>query len=117
MKNFIRLAEAGSYDRLIRHRYVEGFVIQGGDPLGKGFGNAGYTIDYEESGRSHEKGAVGMARGQDKNSASCQFYISLEPATFLDGSYAVFGKVIEGMDAVQELRAQDSIIKITITRE
>lgn len=123
VRNFIRLAEAGFYDGLIWHRYVEGFVIQGGDPLGTGYGGPGYTIDYEESGRSHIKGAVGMARGSDPNSASCQFYICLDPQPDLDGSYCVFGRVIKGMDVVAELRAADdslgipadTIRRITIT--
>lgn len=123
VRNFIRLADAGFYDGLIWHRYVGGFVIQGGDPLGTGQGSAGYTIDYEESGRSHIKGAVGMARGTARNSASCQFYICLEPALNLDGDYCVFGLVIEGMDVVERLRAgndslgipADTIRSITIT--
>jgi len=115
VRNFIRLADAGFYDGLIWHRYVGGFVIQGGDPLGTGYGGPGYTIDYEESGRSHIKGAVGMARGPDRNSASCQFYICLEPALNLDGNYCVFGRVIEGMDVVAELRTQDTIRRISIT--
>lgn len=116
VRNFIRLADAGFYDGLIWHRYVGGFVIQGGDPLGTGQGSAGYIIDYEESGRSHIKGAVGMARGAARNSASCQFYICLEPALNLDGDYCVFGLVIEGMDAVAELRTQDTIRRILIQR-
>jgi peptidyl-prolyl cis-trans isomerase B (cyclophilin B) len=116
VRNFIRLSEAGFYDGLIWHRYVEGFVIQGGDPLGTGYGGPGYTIDYEESGRSHVKGAVGMARGADPNSASCQFYICLEPALNLDGNYCVFGCVIEGMDVVAQLRAGDTIQSIVIKR-
>jgi peptidyl-prolyl cis-trans isomerase B (cyclophilin B) len=116
VRNFIRLADAGFYDGLIWHRYVEGFVIQGGDPLGTGYGGPGYTIDYEESGRSHIKGAVGMARGADPNSASCQFYICLDPQLELDGNYCVFGRVTEGMDVVAELRAQDTIRSIVIKR-
>jgi peptidyl-prolyl cis-trans isomerase B (cyclophilin B) len=123
VRNFIRLADAGFYDGLIWHRYEPGFVIQGGDPLGTGYGGPGYTVDYEESGRSHIKGAVGMARGPDRNSASCQFYICLEPAPNLDGNYCVFGQVIEGMDVVMQLRngneekgiPPDTIRSITIT--
>jgi peptidyl-prolyl cis-trans isomerase B (cyclophilin B) len=116
VRNFIRLAEAGFYDGLIWHRYVEDFVIQGGDPLGTGYGGPGYTIDYEESGRSHIKGAVGMARGSDPNSASSQFYICLDTQPALDGNYCVFGRVTEGMDVVAELRAQDTIRSIVIKR-
>lgn len=116
VRNFVRLADAGFYNGLIWHRYVGSFVIQGGDPLGTGYGNSGYTIDYEESGMKHDKGAVGMARGPDKNSASCQFYICLEAAPSLNGSYCVFGIVTDGMKVVKELREQDTIRSITITR-
>jgi len=115
VRNFIRLADAGFYDGLIWHRYVGGFVVQGGDPLGNGTGSSGYTIDYEESGRSHIKGAVGMARSADRNSASCQFYVCLEAASHLDGNYCIFGKVIDGMDVVSKLRIDDTIDRITIT--
>jgi len=116
VKNFIRLAEAGFYDGLIWHRYVGDFVIQGGDPLGDGTGGAGYTIDYEESGRSHVEGAVGMARSANRNSASCQFYICLSPQPQLDGYYCVFGRVTKGMEVVKKLLAQDTILRITIER-
>ncbi|MBN2381234.1 peptidylprolyl isomerase [candidate division WOR-3 bacterium] len=112
--NFIRLAESGFYDGLIWHRYVPDFVIQGGDPTGTGSGNPGYSIDFEANDRTHEEGAVGMARSMDINSASCQFYVCLEPCHGLDGSYCVFGKTIEGMEVVQQLRAGDSIIKISV---
>lgn len=116
VSNFIRLAEAGFYDGLTWHRYVAGFVIQGGDPLGDGTGNAGYNIDFEGSGQPHVKGAVGMARSQDPNSASCQFYVCLEAAHHLNGGYCVFGKVIDGMDVVKQLRVDDKIESITIVR-
>lgn len=116
VRNFIRLAEAGFYDGLIWHRYVPGFVIQGGDPLGTGTGGAGYNINLEDSGMKHEKGAVGMARSQDPNSASCQFYVCLEAAPHLDGGYCVFGIVTQGMNVVNELRAQDAIESIVIKR-
>jgi len=117
VRNFIRLAESGFYDGLIWHRYVPGFVIQGGDPFGSGSGNAGYNILFERNERKHELGAVGMARGPDINSASCQFYFCLSPQPALDGNYVVFGKVVSGMDAVNELRRGDSIIRITVTRD
>jgi peptidyl-prolyl cis-trans isomerase B (cyclophilin B) len=114
--NFIRLSEAGFYNGLTWHRYVPDFVIQGGDPLGNGTGDAGYNIPFEKNSRTHELGALGVARSQDPNSGSCQFYICLEPQPRLDGSYVVFGKVIKGMDAVKALRAGDTIRTITITR-
>lgn len=117
VRNFIRLAEAGFYDGLIWHRYVPGFVIQGGDPEGSGMGGSGYNIDLEDSGQKHEKGAVGMARSMDPNSASCQFYICFDAAPHLDGNYCVFGQVTgNGMKVVDELRAKDTIRSITIKR-
>ncbi|MEA3310990.1 MAG: peptidylprolyl isomerase, partial [candidate division WOR-3 bacterium] len=117
VRNFIRLAESGFYDGLIWHRYEPGFVLQGGDPLGSGSGNPGYNIPFEANERKHELGAVGMARGQDLNSAGCQFYICLSPQPGLDGGYVVFAKTVEGMDVVNELRRGDSIVKITISRD
>jgi cyclophilin family peptidyl-prolyl cis-trans isomerase len=118
VKNFIRLSLLGFYDGLTFHRYVENFVIQGGDPLGNGTGDAGYTIPLEVSEkRKHKEGAVGMARAQDPNSGSCQFYITLSPQPHLDGKYTVFGEVVEGMDVVKSLRAGDRIERIDIISE
>jgi len=114
-KNFIELAGSGFYDGLTFHRYEPGFVIQGGDPNGDGTGSSGKTIPLETNPElTHVKGAVAMARAQDPNSASSQFYITLEDSHFLDGSYAVFGKVIEGMDVAEQLRAGDKMDKVTI---
>jgi len=117
VRNFIRLAESGFYDGLIWHRYEPGFVIQGGDPIGDGTGNAGYNIDFEPNPKKHVTGAMSMARGPAKNSASCQFYICLADKPHLDGNYVVFAKTVEGMDAVNELRRGDTIVKITISRD
>ncbi|MBN2381235.1 peptidylprolyl isomerase [candidate division WOR-3 bacterium] len=103
--NFVRLAKAGFYDGLIWHRHIGGFIIQGGDPLGTGEGSAGYRIEFEENGKSNVEGAVGMARGEEKNSASCQFYICLAPNTQIDGEFCVFGQITEGMDVVKGLFA------------
>jgi len=114
-ENFARLALLGFYDGLIFHRYVEDFVIQGGDPTGTGRVNAGYTVPLEANA-AHDEGAVGLARGPDKDSGSCQFYITLSPQHGLDGNYTVFGKVIEGMDIVKKLRVGDSIIKIDLIK-
>ncbi len=117
VKNFIKLAELGFYDSLRFHRYVPGFVIQGGDPLGNGMGGAGYNIPLEISPDLHHiRGAVGMARARDPNSASSQFYIVLDDALRLDGQYCVFGQVIDGMDVVDQLRQGDVIEKIEIVR-
>ncbi len=117
VKNFIRLAEAGFYDGLYFHRYEPDFVIQGGDPLGNGSGDAGYKIKAEFNKRKHLTGTVGMARGEDPNSASCQFYITLSPQPHLDGKYTVFGRVVKGMDVVRKLRAGDWMKKVRIVRE
>lgn len=114
-ENFARLAMLGFYDGLIFHRYVEDFVIQGGDPTGTGRGNSGYTVPLEANA-PHEEGSVGLARGPDENSGSCQFYITLSPQPSLDGKYTVFGKVIEGMDVVKKLRAGDTIKKIELIK-
>jgi peptidyl-prolyl cis-trans isomerase B (cyclophilin B) len=114
-KNFIDLATSRFYDGLTFHRYVPGFVIQGGDPKGDGTGGSSKTIPLEvNSALTHEEGALGMARSQDPNSASSQFYVCLAPAHQLDGSYAVFGKVTEGMDVVKNLRVGDKMNKVTI---
>ncbi|MQY71893.1 peptidylprolyl isomerase [bacterium] len=117
VRNFIRLAESGFYDGLIWHRYEPGFVLQGGDPLGNGSGNAGYNIDFEPNPKKHVTGAMCMARGPAKNSASCQFYICLADKPHLDGNYVVFAKTVECMDVVNELRRGDTIVKITISRD
>jgi len=104
VSNFIYLARKKFFDGLIFHRVVPGHVIQGGDPLGTGYGDAGYTIPFEKSPHNHLEGSVGMARsGHDMNSASSQFYICLQPRPFLDGKYAVFGRVYEGMEIVHEI--------------
>jgi len=116
VRNFIRLSESGFYDGLIFFRYDPGFVIQGGDPLNRGSGNPGYNIPFEVNERKHELGAMGMARGEDLNSAGCQFYFCLSPQPALDGDYVVFGKVVEGIDVMNEIRIGDTIRKISVTR-
>ncbi|MDQ3011549.1 MAG: peptidylprolyl isomerase [Acidobacteriota bacterium] len=115
--NFIELAEKKFYDGLKFHRYEPGFVIQGGCPYGTGTGSSDKKIPLEVSAnlKHGEAGAVAMARSNDPNSASCQFYITLGQAAFLDNNYAVFGRVTEGMDAAQKLRAGDVINHITIS--
>ena len=121
--NFIDLVERGFYDGLGFHRYEPGFVIQGGDPKGNGTGGfidpatgRERTIKLEVSPelKHGDAGGVAMARSQNPNSASSQFYITLGPAAFLDGNYAVFGRVTSGLDAVKQLRAGDKIAKATI---
>ena len=115
-KNFIELANSGFYNGLKFHRVEKGFVIQGGDPKGDGTGGSGKRIPLEiNSELKHVKGALAMARTQDPNSASSQFYITLDEVPFLDGSYAVFGKVIRGMDAVQNIMVGDKMNKVYIS--
>ncbi len=114
-KNFIDLTNKGFYNGLIFHRVEPGFVIQGGDPKGNGTGGSDKTIPLEIApSLTHKKGAVGMARSQDPNSASSQFYICIEDAKFLDKNYAVFGQVIEGQNVVSNIRKGDKILKVTI---
>lgn len=114
-KNFIDLTNKGFYNGLIFHRVEPGFVIQGGDPKGNGTGGSGKNIPLEIAPTlTHKKGAVGMARSQEPNSASSQFYICLEDSKFLDKSYAVFGQVTEGQDVAQKIKKGDKIIKATI---
>jgi cyclophilin family peptidyl-prolyl cis-trans isomerase len=115
--NFVELSESGFYEDLTFHRYEPGFVIQGGDPRGDGTGGSDKKIPLETHQElTHVAGAVGMARSQDPNSATSQFYVTLAPSHFLDGNYAVFGKVTEGMDVVKSLRAGDRIEKVTTLR-
>jgi peptidyl-prolyl cis-trans isomerase B (cyclophilin B) len=114
-KNFIDLTNKGFYNGLTFHRVEPGFVIQGGDPKGDGTGGSDKTIPLEIAPTlTHKKGAVGMARSQDPNSASSQFYICIEDAKFLDKNYAVFGQVIEGQNVVSNIRKGDKILKVTI---
>ena len=108
-ENFITLAKSGFYDGLTFHRIISGFMIQGGDPKGNGTGGSDKTIKGEFSNNgvknniSHKRGVISMARSQDMNSASSQFFIMHKDADYLDGSYAAFGHVTEGMDVVDKL--------------
>lgn len=107
--NFEKLVKQGFYDGLIFHRVIKDFMIQGGDPTGTGMGGSDEKIKGEfkangvKNDLSHLRGVVSMARAQSMNSASSQFFICHADSTFLDGKYAAFGKVIEGMDAVDEI--------------
>ncbi|MBR5145043.1 MAG: peptidylprolyl isomerase, partial [Clostridia bacterium] len=106
VNNFISLASKGFYDGLIFHRVIEGFMIQGGDPLGKGIGGPGYGIygEFKQNGfnndLAHKRGVLSMARSMNKDSAGSQFFIMVDDAPHHDGDYAAFGCVIEGMDTV-----------------
>lgn len=102
--SILSLVNQGFYNGLTFHRIMPGFVIQGGDPLGNGTGNAGFQIPAEFSSRQHVEGSLSMARGPaDINSSSCQFFICLSAVPHLDGQYNLFGQVIEGMDVVHKL--------------
>ncbi len=109
--NLVSLAREGFYDGLTFHRIIDGFMIQGGDPNGDGTGGSDQTIPGEfssngvENNLSHTRGAVSMARSDDYDSASSQFFIVHEDSTYLDGSYAVFGYVTDGMDVVDAICA------------
>ena len=113
--NFEKLAQAGFYDGLVWHR-VEDWVVQTGDPAGTGRGGSEDSIALEiAEGLSNVRGAVGMARREDDlNSANSQFYIIKDDATSLDGNYAVFGMVVEGLDVVDKLAVGDTMIKVTV---
>ncbi len=107
--NFVLLAESGFYDGLTFHRIINGFMMQGGDPQGTGMGGSGVAIKGEfaangvENPLSHTRGAISMARSQRNDSASSQFFIVHQDNVGLDGNYAVFGYVTEGMDIVDDI--------------
>ena len=107
--NFVKLAKDGFYDGLTFHRIMDGFMIQGGDPNGDGTGGADETIKGEFSSNgveneiSHTRGTISMARAQDPDSASSQFFIVHEDSTFLDGEYAAFGHVTSGIEIVDQI--------------
>ena len=109
VENFTKLADEGFYDGLIFHRVIKGFMIQGGDPEGTGMGGSGTNIKGEfavngvANNISHVRGVISMARSRSYNSASSQFFIVHKDATYLDGQYAAFGRVIEGMDVVDAI--------------
>ena len=110
--NFVTLVQKGFYDGLIFHRVIAGFMIQGGDPQGTGMGGPGYTIKgefarngFKQNNLRHSRGVLSMARSMMPNSAGSQFFIMHANAPHLDGDYAAFGKVIEGMETVDEIAA------------
>ena len=109
VKNFVDLASKGFYNGLIFHRVISGFMIQGGDPEGTGMGGPGYSIKGEFSANGfrndlkHTRGVLSMARAMDPDSAGSQFFIMHEDSPHLDGQYAAFGKVIEGIEVVDKI--------------
>ena len=109
VKNFVSLVSQGFYDGLIFHRVIPGFMIQGGDPDGTGMGGSKQTVRGEFSGNGfkndlkHDRGVISMARTSAPNSASSQFFIVVKDSSFLDGQYAAFGKVTEGMEEADRI--------------
>ena len=109
VNNFISLVKKGFYDGTIFHRVIPGFMIQGGDPEGSGMGGPGYGIEGEFTGNGfkndlkHTRGVLSMARSMDPNSAGSQFFIMVADSPHLDGQYASFGKVIEGIEVADEI--------------
>ncbi len=110
VNNFIALSNSGFYDGLIFHRVIKGFMIQGGDPAGKGTGGPGYTIKgefalngFKGNTLKHSRGVISMARAYSPDSAGSQFFIMHANASYLDGQYAAFGKVTEGLEVVDEI--------------
>lgn len=114
VENFLDLVKKGFYNGLTFHRIISGFMIQGGDPDGNGMGGPGYSIkgEFKSNGvdnpLKHEKGVISMARSMDPNSAGSQFFIMHEAAPHLDGQYAAFGKVIEGLDVVDKIASVET---------
>ena len=98
------LTREGFYDGIVFHRVMDGFMAQTGDPTGTGRGGSGQNIDAEFSSEPYLRGTLGMARSQSPNSADSQFFITLAPADFLENQYTVWGRVIEGMDAVDQIK-------------
>ncbi|MDO4799530.1 MAG: peptidylprolyl isomerase [Bacillota bacterium] len=111
--NFVELVDRGFYNGLIFHRVIPGFMIQGGDPEGTGMGGSDKTIKGEfrlngfDNQLKHTRGVISMARSQNPNSASSQFFIMHKDSPHLDGSYAAFGKVLEGMEFVDQIANAD----------
>ena len=112
--NFLKLVNDGFYNELIFHRVISGFMIQGGDPLGIGYGGSENSIkgEFRANGVNntirHTRGVISMARSQSPNSASSQFFIMHKDAPYLDGQYAAFGKVVEGIDVVDEIASVET---------
>ncbi len=123
VENFVTLVRKGFYDGQRFHRVERGFVVQIGDPQSKtlpmghpamGTGGPGYTIKAEFNKRPFDRGVLGMARGDDPNSAGSQFYIMLGPAHFLNGQYTAFGRVVSGMEVVDTIKVGDRVKSVSI---
>lgn len=107
--NFVKLAKSGFYNGIIFHRVIAGFMIQGGDPTGTGMGGPGHNIKGEFAANGvpndikHVRGVISMARAYDPNSAGSQFFIMHADASYLDGQYAAFGKMLDGFETLDEI--------------
>lgn len=116
VNNFISLIKSGFYDNNTMHRLLPGFVLQGGDPTGTGYGDPGYSIKGEftnngfKNDLKHTLGVLSMARATPPDSAGSQFFIMLGTADWLDGDYAAFGKVIKGLEVVQKIESTEKVI-------
>lgn len=114
VNNFLTLVSNGFYDGLVFHRVIEGFMIQGGCPQGSGMGGPGYQIKGEfsrngfQNDLKHTEGVLSMARSQHPDSAGSQFFLMHKPSPHLDGSYAAFGKIIEGLEIVNQIAAVET---------
>lgn len=111
--NFEKLAKEGFYNGLSFHRVIPGFVAQGGCPQGTGTGGPGYNIDCEINPNKHERGSLAMAHA-GRNTGGSQFYICYQPQPHLDGQHTVFGKVVSGMEHVDQFKGQDKMEKVEI---
>jgi peptidyl-prolyl cis-trans isomerase B (cyclophilin B) len=117
VENFVTLAKKGFYDNLTFHRVVPGFVAQGGDPKGNGTGGPGYTIKAEFNKQKHVRGSVAMARSSHPDSAGSQFYITYGAQPHLDDNYTVFGKVVLGMEHVDQIKQGDRMKSVKIVED
>ncbi len=103
VENFVKLAEKGFYDGTVFHRVISGFMIQGGCPKGDGTGGPGYTIKAEFNDVHHDRGVLSMARSQNPDSAGCQFFVCHGEASFLDGKYTAFGRLVGGDEVLEKI--------------
>ena len=104
VKRISQLVKDGFYNGLVFHRVIDGFMAQGGDPLGNGTGGSGQNIDAEFSSEKHIRGTVSMARAMDPNSADSQFFICFQESSWLDGQYTIWGQVVKGMEYVDMIK-------------
>ena len=114
---FRTLVRSGFYNGLVFHRVVPGFVIQGGDPNGNGTGGSGFRLAPEFNEHKHVKGTLAMARSRDPGSADSQFYIALGTLPQLDGSYTIFGQVVEGMDVLDKVQVGEVMRKVSLEKD